>query len=1511
MFNKEISNKIIIKVDNLKLELSDDKKHYQIIGYYDFPTNIIIPTNYNGIDITSINSYAFYNCESLQSITMTDNITSIGDLAFFNCYKLRRINIGINVKEIGKSAFVLCDILLVDIDGSNKNFIIRDNVLLNKSKTRIYTLLSTFNKKSYEIPETVVLIDSGAFINGNLENILVSPKNKTFKTNSDDTVLYNKDGTKLICATKLISENYTISTSVKYIEKFAFLNNDNVTNITIPSSVISIGDFAFYQCLNLNTISINSNNKNLSSDSNAIYNKDKSEILLYYNNISEKFTIPSSVKTINSFAFSTVPVNENMQLIITIPEKVKQINKYAIFNSKSVESYNITLKFQGAPPKYDSIIFSNLENVQILYNYEFINSWPEYYSDVFTRFNFSHSILSTDINSVCIGDLYLTVDKSNSFYIVTSLNAKPSTTEISIPKHHKGLPVTMIYLTSTVANSEITSIYIPDSIKYLDVMIFTLCTNLQKINIPDSVKYVISTNIPVMNKIVEHPILKSRLFLGCPTLQKITMSNKQPILSINNSGTILYNKLKTKLICALTNNEGEVEIPSTVTAIDYHAFSGCSSITNIVIPDSVESIGYGAFKNCFGLKTITIPESVKVISDMTFSGCMNLSKIFVDPKNPNYSTDSKNQVLFNYEKTKIIYCCKTISGKYTVPDSVRYIDNCAFSDCRDLLNIEFPLGIESIGRNAFDKCISLTNIKLPQSIINIDLATTFKDCINLESINIPDNLNIDKYTRDDFSLLDYDENNNRFTFYDNDVYSLLNIGNYFIGCISLKEIRVNKSNSNFTVMNEGTLLLNKEKSILLFCVPTLKDELIIPSTVIAIANNAFKNCSELTEIIIPRNVKSIGTIANAIDLSTIYTLSSLVSNSESKQSNDNFMSINERVMNIVTNQVRSKVKQSAKHTIKSIMNSSSKSLLSTLISPFTSVTDFVLSKYKIFSIYNPLVFESCFKLRSIKVDPKNNIFSTNDNNTILFNKFKEQLLFCVPTLKGDVVIPKSVSLIMNCAFNNCSNITSINIPASVNYITPLFPYVLYILQLVLANIVSFSNYYISNSTSNTASYLLSNTRQRVNVKSVISRVKKINYSSINISEHVFPILNKYNITSKVTSYNNYSTILGSLSSNINNVKINKVIYLILSILNGADYGSIIQHLNLLMNVVGLNVDLNKITGYFVGCTSLKSIIVDNKSTSFKTKEYSTVLFNNNFTSLNLCMPLKSGAYKVPTSVISIESNAFSNCSNLTSIAIPDTVTNISFNAFSNCSNLENITISKNNNYYSSDGSSIFNKDKTKLLFYVNGKNDTYTIPSTVTSISSYAFVSCNKSLQITIPASVAFIEQNAFYNCSEEVSLYFLGNPPATLFYENSGIFNDELTVKHKIYYEPSNNNWSKLFYHTETEVNTNKPDTDKSINNYSNYFKELSANENDNYNDNDYDNDNESIFETNTESTQVTEASKFTETAENTKTVENTESASDVNKNIARNNFIIKMTDNKKRNALINNLIKINKLSK
>ncbi len=58
--------------------------------------------------VTSIGEYAFYNCDSLASITIPGSVTSIGIGAFSDCDSLASITIGDGVTSIGYGAFEDC-----------------------------------------------------------------------------------------------------------------------------------------------------------------------------------------------------------------------------------------------------------------------------------------------------------------------------------------------------------------------------------------------------------------------------------------------------------------------------------------------------------------------------------------------------------------------------------------------------------------------------------------------------------------------------------------------------------------------------------------------------------------------------------------------------------------------------------------------------------------------------------------------------------------------------------------------------------------------------------------------------------------------------------------------------------------------------------------------------------------------------------------------------------------------------------------------------------------------------------------------------------------------------------------------------------------------------------------------------------------------------------------------------------------------------------------------------------
>ena len=90
---------------------------------------------------------------------------------------------------------------------------------------------------------------------------------------------------------------------------------------------------------------------------------------------------------------------------------------------------------------------------------------------------------------------------------------------------------------------------------------------------------------------------------------------------------------------------------------------------------------------------------------------------------------------------------------------------------------------------------------------------------------------------------------------------------------------------------------------------------------------------------------------------------------------------------------------------------------------------------------------------------------------------------------------------------------------------------------------------------------------------------------------------------------------------------------------------------------------------------------------------------------------------LPNSVISIGNQAFASCTNLTSIDIPNSVTSIGNNVFLFCSSLTAINVDAGNNAYSSQDGVLYNKAKTVLVEYPEGKTDlTFTIPDSVTTL---------------------------------------------------------------------------------------------------------------------------------------------------------------------------------------------------
>jgi len=173
--------------------------------------SIVIPPS-----VTSIAKSTFMNCSSLTSVTFSNSVDSIGDSAFCNCRMLQTAVIPPSVKTIGKSAFEDC-------------------VKLGP----------------VSIPPSVNSIGSLAF-GGCSGGIEVDVNNPYFS--SLNSVIYNKDKTRIVQCPSTKMGKFVIPSSVISIGTAAFWDCRDLTSISIPASVISIDDGAFAYCYGLTTL---------------------------------------------------------------------------------------------------------------------------------------------------------------------------------------------------------------------------------------------------------------------------------------------------------------------------------------------------------------------------------------------------------------------------------------------------------------------------------------------------------------------------------------------------------------------------------------------------------------------------------------------------------------------------------------------------------------------------------------------------------------------------------------------------------------------------------------------------------------------------------------------------------------------------------------------------------------------------------------------------------------------------------------------------------------------------------------------------------------------------------------------------------------------------------------------------------------------------------------------------------------------------------------------------------
>lgn len=227
--------------------------------------------------------------------------------------------------------------------------------------------------------------------------------------------------------------------------------------------------------------------------------------------------------------------------------------------------------------------------------------------------------------------------------------------------------------------------------------------------------------------------------------------------------------------------------------------------------------------------------------------------------------------------------CKNLVN-IILPEGLEYIEECYFSGCTSLTDVTIPNTVTIIKGEAFENCTSLKNVTFSDNITTIEMCA-FLNCSSLLDINIPNKLNTIGYCafKNCTSLQNITFSNNlklidTYAFYG--CSSLTNIiipenvesisSEAFKGCSSLTDLTIKAKrldcgrNAFKECNNLNNIYISEGVEVLPCGIYSGRSDITtvsIPNSVTKIATQAFEGCTSLINIIIPNNVTDIGDYA--------------------------------------------------------------------------------------------------------------------------------------------------------------------------------------------------------------------------------------------------------------------------------------------------------------------------------------------------------------------------------------------------------------------------------------------------------------------------------------------------------------------------------------------------------------------------------------------------------------------------------------------------------------------------
>ncbi len=691
----------------------------------------------------------FQNCQKLKTVTLPASVKYIDDYVFGYCGELKEIYLPASLESIGLSSFYSCTKLqnvTVERYSYAEQYCIRYNLPYIYADTPVIFGSDGGEQLEWKLENgTLTISGTGA----------MDDFTRQFGANEEITAPWS--GQKI---TQVV-----IEPGITSVGDYAFWGCGQLKAVTLPDTVIRIGKFAFEGC-----------------------------------DLLQEITLPDGIAEIGKRAFSKC----GSLTAITLPASVGALGEDVFAGGE--KRIKVTVEPGSYAERYcaeNGLLYTGGENAPEATT---TPGQPEIKKSSTCGENLTWTLENGTLTISGTG-------RMDDYEQIDGMPDRDGTARPGSSAPWGGSEFTAVVIedgVTTIGNyafegSGMTAVSLPGTLVSLGEGAFERCENLKTVSLPDSV-----TEIGMF------------AFCECTGLAEIRLS-------------------------------------ASLASIGTAAFQTCVKLTEITLPESLRSAGMYTFLNCSALKTVTLPASLEMMGEYAFEGCQALQTVIVPKDSYAERYCAKKGLSYIYtgsvpeavptdapggtcgkaliwrlenDGTLIIsgsgemddydpvdtepdaygnmeFLCTTAPwygrsfSRVVVENGVTRIGSYAFYKCEELLSVELPDTLESIGSDALGVTL-LKDIIAPDSVTTLG-EELFFGCTSLEHAQLPAGLKIIP-------------------------------GRLFCSCEALRGIELPES------------LQRIETSAFLYC--SKLTEITLPSSLFYISGRAFENCTALNRYIV-------------------------------------------------------------------------------------------------------------------------------------------------------------------------------------------------------------------------------------------------------------------------------------------------------------------------------------------------------------------------------------------------------------------------------------------------------------------------------------------------------------------------------------------------------------------------------------------------------------------------------------------------------------------------------------